>query len=49
MLPSLLDDKVKNVELFTKFDLSPDKRKELQRLDTQLHGLIKYLDILPNS
>ena len=39
------------MELFTKFDFSPDKTKELQRLDTQLHGLIKYLDtdILPNS
>ena len=48
---SLLDDEVKKVELFIKFDLSPDKRKELQRLDAQLHGLIKYLDtcILPNS
>ena len=48
---SFLEDEVKKVELFTKFDFSPDKTKELQRLDTQLHGLIKYLDtgILPNS
>ena len=39
------------MELFTKFNLSPDKRKELHRLDTQLHGLIKYLDtgLLQNS
>ena len=39
------------MELFTKFDFSPDKTIELQRLETQLHGLIKYLDtgILPSS
>ena len=39
------------MELFTKFDFSPDKTKELQRLDAQLHWLIKYLDtgILPKS
>ena len=42
---------MKKVELFTKFDFSPEKTKELQRLDTQLHGLINYLEtsILPKS
>ena len=48
---SFLEDEVKKVELFTKFDFSHEKTKELQRLDTQLHGLINYLEtgILPKS
>ena len=41
---SFLEDEVKKVELFTKFDFSPEKTKELQRLDSQLHELIKYLE-----
>lgn len=46
---SFLEDNVKKVELFTKFDFSPVKTRELQRHDAQLHGLIKYLEngILP--
>ena len=48
---SFLEDEVKKVELFTLFDFSQEKTKELQRLDTQLHGLINYLEtnILPKS
>lgn len=48
---SFLDDEVKKIELFTKFDFSPEKTKELQWHDAQLHGLINYLDsnILPKS
>ena len=48
---SFLEDEVKKVKLFTKFDFSQEKTKELQRLDTQLHGLINYLEtgILPKS
>ena len=38
------------MELFMKFDFSQEKLKE-QRLDTQLHGLINYLETsnLPRS
>ena len=48
---SFLEDKVKKVEFFTKFDFSQEKTNELQRLDTQLHWLINYLEtsILPRS
>lgn len=48
---SFLEDEVKKVELFTKFDFSPLKTKELQRNDGQLHGLINYLEtgVLPRS
>ena len=48
---NFLEDEVKKVELFTKFDFSPVKTKELQRHDSQLHGLINYLEngILPKS
>ena len=35
---------VKKLELFTKFDFSADKTNELQRIDTELHRLIIYLD-----
>ena len=44
-----LEEEVKKVELFIIF--SPDKTRELQRLDTQLHEFIKYLDtgILPQN
>ena len=46
---SFLEKEVKKVELFIIF--SPDKTRELQRLDTQLFGFIKYLDagILPQN
>ena len=48
---SFLEDEVKKIELFTRFDFSPDKTRELQRNDSQLHGLIQYLEynILPKS
>ena len=46
---SFLEIEVKKVELF--IILSQDKTRELRRLDTKLHGLIKYLDtgILPQN
>ena len=46
---SFLEDNVKKLELFTKFDFSADKTKNLQRHDPELHRLISYLDsnILP--
>ena len=48
---SFLEDNVKKLELFTKFDFSADKTKDLQRHDPELHRLISYLDsnILPRS